>query len=191
MTMIFFYFSMKKRGHAQLVNTNATFNSLKRIITLHSGRPLLPSMSQCRLCVFSIIAFGEKRRSVKKIYQICRQAKKTHRNDLIQGNFSFAFQYQFQFRFKSRFVSEWKLNHTLKYSLNHCSDETTAVNHSTMITQITASDCDAYGWRRPRSESSADAESMYMTNPVLSDSGFAQQSRRSSVSLVYLDIVAS
>lgn len=51
-----------------------------------------------------------------------------------------------------------------------------------MITQIASSDCDAYSWRRPRSESSADAESMYMTNPVLSDSGYAQQSRRSSVS---------
>lgn len=52
-----------------------------------------------------------------------------------------------------------------------------------MITQIT--ECDAYSWRRPRSESSADAESMYMTNPVLSDSGFAQQSRRSSVSFTF------
>lgn len=71
----------------------------------------------------------------------------------------------------------------IKYinSIRHCSDETTAVNHSGMITQIT--ECDAYSWRRPRSESSADAESMYMTNPVLSDSGFAQQSRRSSVSV--------
>lgn len=62
------------------------------------------------------------------------------------------------------------------------SDETTAVNHSGLITQITSSDCDGYGWRRPRSESSADAESVYMTNAVLSDSGYAQQSRRSSVS---------
>lgn len=40
------------------------------------------------------------------------------------------------------------------------------------------------GWRRPRSESSADAESVYMTNAVLSDSGYAQASRRSSVSTV-------
>ncbi|XP_055318902.1 muscarinic acetylcholine receptor DM1 isoform X2 [Sitodiplosis mosellana] len=63
---------------------------------------------------------------------------------------------------------------------SNSSDETTAVNHSGMITQIASSECDAYSWRRPRSESSADAESMYMTNPVLSDSGFAQQSRRSS-----------
>lgn len=70
-------------------------------------------------------------------------------------------------------------------SFHHCSDETTAVNHSGMITQIASSDCDAYSWRRPRSESSADAESMYMTNPVLSDSGFAQQSRRSSVSVLF------
>lgn len=38
------------------------------------------------------------------------------------------------------------------------------------------------GWRRPRSESSADAESVYMTNAVLSDSGYAHPSRRSSVS---------
>lgn len=39
------------------------------------------------------------------------------------------------------------------------------------------------GWRRPRSESSADAESVYMANAVLSDSGYAQASRRSSVSI--------
>lgn len=51
-----------------------------------------------------------------------------------------------------------------------------------MITQVT-SDGDGYGvWRRPRSESSADAESVYMTNAVLSDSGYAHHSRRSSVS---------
>lgn len=50
-----------------------------------------------------------------------------------------------------------------------------------MITQVT-SDGDGYGvWRRPRSESSADAESVYMTNAVLSD-GYAHHSRRSSVS---------
>ncbi|XP_031640608.1 muscarinic acetylcholine receptor DM1 isoform X3 [Contarinia nasturtii] len=61
-------------------------------------------------------------------------------------------------------------------SFHHCSDETTAVNHSGMITQIASSECDAYSWRRPRSESSADAESMYMTNPVLSDSGFTRRS---------------
>ncbi len=63
------------------------------------------------------------------------------------------------------------------------SDETTQVNHSGMITQVT-SDGDGYGvWRRPRSESSADAESVYMTNAVLSDSGYAHHSRRSSVSI--------
>lgn len=73
--------------------------------------------------------------------------------------------------------------------MNHCSDETTAVNHSGMITQIASNECDSYGWRRPRSESSADAESMYMTNPVLSDSGFAQQSRRSSVSNIHLKCI--
>lgn len=51
-----------------------------------------------------------------------------------------------------------------------------------MITQVTT-DGDGYGvWRRPRSESSADAESVYMTNAVLSDSGYAHHSRRSSVS---------
>lgn len=62
------------------------------------------------------------------------------------------------------------------------SDETTAVNHSGMITQVTGTETDGYSvWRRPRSESSADAESCYMTNAVLSDSGYAHQSRRSSV----------
>lgn len=39
------------------------------------------------------------------------------------------------------------------------SDETTAVNHSGLVTQAVPSDCDTYNWRRPRSESSADAES--------------------------------
>lgn len=50
------------------------------------------------------------------------------------------------------------------------------------MSQITSSDVE--GWRRPRSESSADAESVYMTNAVLSDSGYAHgaHSRRSSVS---------
>lgn len=54
-----------------------------------------------------------------------------------------------------------------------------------MISQVTATDGDGYGvWRRPRSESSADAESCYMTNAVLSDS-YAHQSRRSSVSVLF------
>lgn len=50
------------------------------------------------------------------------------------------------------------------------------------VSQVNSSDAD--GWRRPRSESSADAESVYMTNAVLSDSGYAHgaHSRRSSVS---------
>lgn len=66
------------------------------------------------------------------------------------------------------------------------SDENTAVNHTGAVTisQVAAQETD--GWRRPRSESSADAESMYMTtNTVLSDSGYAHgpQSRRSSVSI--------
>lgn len=39
------------------------------------------------------------------------------------------------------------------------SDETTAVNHSGLLTQVLPNDCDNYNWRRPRSESSADAES--------------------------------
>lgn len=66
------------------------------------------------------------------------------------------------------------------------SDENTAVNHTGAVTisQVAAQETD--GWRRPRSESSGDAESMYMTtNTVLSDSGYAHgpQSRRSSVSI--------
>lgn len=72
----------------------------------------------------------------------------------------------------------------MKMCTSICSDETTAVNHSGLITQITSNDCDGYGWRRPRSESSADAESVYMTNAVLSDSGYAHPSRRSSVSIL-------
>lgn len=39
------------------------------------------------------------------------------------------------------------------------SDETTAVNNSGLVTQVVPNDCEAYNWRRPRSESSADAES--------------------------------
>lgn len=67
------------------------------------------------------------------------------------------------------------------------SDENTAVNHTGAVTisQVAAQETD--GWRRPRSESSGDAESMYMTtNTVLSDSGYAHgpQSRRSSVSIL-------
>lgn len=65
------------------------------------------------------------------------------------------------------------------------SDENTAVNHTGAVTiSQVAQENDA--WRRPRSESSGDAESMYMTtNTVLSDSGYAHgpQSRRSSVSI--------
>lgn len=64
------------------------------------------------------------------------------------------------------------------------SDENTAVNHSGVhsVSQVTTTDGD--GWRRPRSESSADAESVYMTNAVLSDSGYGHGlSRRSSVSI--------
>lgn len=65
------------------------------------------------------------------------------------------------------------------------SDENTAVNHSGAISQAVSSDQDG-GWRRPRSESSADAESVYMTNAVMSDSGYAHglHSRRSSVCII-------
>lgn len=56
------------------------------------------------------------------------------------------------------FLDYWVL-HTQNTKKYNKSDETTAVNHSGLITQITSSECDAYSWRRPRSESSADAES--------------------------------
>ncbi|XP_021708563.1 muscarinic acetylcholine receptor DM1 [Aedes aegypti] len=64
---------------------------------------------------------------------------------------------------------------------SNSSDENTAVNHSGAIAQLTNAEPD--GWRRPRSESSADAESVYMTNAVISDSGYGHGmlSRRSSV----------
>ncbi|CAD7089650.1 unnamed protein product [Hermetia illucens] len=64
---------------------------------------------------------------------------------------------------------------------SNSSDETTAVNHSGVVSISHGSDHD--GWRRPRSESSADAESVYMTNAVLSDSGYGHgiHSKRSSI----------
>ena len=64
------------------------------------------------------------------------------------------------------------------------SDETTAVNHSGVVSISHVGGNDHDGWRRPRSESTADAESVYMTNAVLSDSGYAHgiQSRKTSVS---------
>ncbi|EJY58035.1 AAEL017181-PA, partial [Aedes aegypti] len=64
---------------------------------------------------------------------------------------------------------------------SNSSDENTAVNHSGAIAQLTNAEPD--GWRRPRSESSADAESVYMTNAVISDSGYGHGmlSRRSSI----------
>ncbi|XP_055693781.1 muscarinic acetylcholine receptor DM1 isoform X2 [Lutzomyia longipalpis] len=65
---------------------------------------------------------------------------------------------------------------------SNSSDENTAVNYSGGMpaTQVGAPETE--GWRRPRSESSADAESVYMTNAVLSDSAYAHGtlSRRSS-----------
>lgn len=54
-----------------------------------------------------------------------------------------------------------------------------------MVTHTTSNDQDG-GWRRPRSESSVDAESVHTTNAITSDSGYIQQSRRSSVSIIYL-----
>ncbi|XP_055592491.1 muscarinic acetylcholine receptor DM1 [Uranotaenia lowii] len=64
---------------------------------------------------------------------------------------------------------------------SNSSDENTAVNHSGAIAQLANAEPD--GWRRPRSESSADAESVYMTNAVMSDSGYGHGmlSRRSSL----------
>ncbi|XP_055538267.1 muscarinic acetylcholine receptor DM1 isoform X2 [Wyeomyia smithii] len=64
---------------------------------------------------------------------------------------------------------------------SNSSDENTAVNHSGAIAQLANAESD--GWRRPRSESSADAESVYMTNAVISDSGYGHGmlSRRSSI----------
>ncbi|XP_053686071.1 muscarinic acetylcholine receptor DM1 [Sabethes cyaneus] len=64
---------------------------------------------------------------------------------------------------------------------SNSSDENTAVNHSGAIAQLASAESD--GWRRPRSESSADAESVYMTNAVISDSGYGHGilSRRSSI----------
>ncbi|KFB47375.1 AGAP010513-PA-like protein [Anopheles sinensis] len=67
---------------------------------------------------------------------------------------------------------------------SNSSDENTAVNHSGGHA-LPASVADADGWRRPRSESSADAESVYMTNAVLPDGGYGHGmlSRRSSITI--------
>ncbi|EAA09886.1 AGAP010513-PA [Anopheles gambiae str. PEST] len=66
---------------------------------------------------------------------------------------------------------------------SNSSDENTAVNHSGghVLPASVAED----GWRRPRSESSADAESVYMTNAVLPDGayGHGMLSRRSSITM--------
>ncbi|XP_059607679.1 muscarinic acetylcholine receptor DM1 [Phlebotomus argentipes] len=65
---------------------------------------------------------------------------------------------------------------------SNSSDENTAVNHSGGMTVAQLATTEAEGWRRPRSESSADAESVYMTNPGLSDGTYTHGalSRRSS-----------
>lgn len=60
-----------------------------------------------------------------------------------------------------------------KYVFALNSDETTTVNQSGLITQVTTTttDHDGYGvWRRPRSESSVDADSVYNTNAIISES---------------------
>ncbi|XP_055386859.1 muscarinic acetylcholine receptor DM1 isoform X2 [Condylostylus longicornis] len=57
---------------------------------------------------------------------------------------------------------------------SNSSDENTAVNHSGGISHVGGSGNNEHeGWRRPRSESSADAESVYMTNAVLADSSYS------------------
>ncbi|XP_022229914.2 muscarinic acetylcholine receptor DM1 isoform X2 [Drosophila obscura] len=66
---------------------------------------------------------------------------------------------------------------------SNSSDENTVVNHAggglLAFAQLGGNDHDT--WRRPRSESSADAESVYMTNMVL-DSGYhGMHSRKSSI----------
>lgn len=71
----------------------------------------------------------------------------------------------------------------INYLYFNYSDENTAVNHSGGLTTVSqVSGNENYGWRMPHSESSMDAESLCMTNAVLSDSGYAHPSRRSSVS---------
>lgn len=62
------------------------------------------------------------------------------------------------------------------------SDENTAVNHTGILPFGNAGD--GHDWRRPRSESSADAESVYMTNVVIDTGYHGLHSRRSSVSFV-------
>ncbi|EDW77137.2 uncharacterized protein Dwil_GK22088, isoform C [Drosophila willistoni] len=66
---------------------------------------------------------------------------------------------------------------------SNSSDENTVVNHAAggllAFAQLGGNDHDT--WRRPRSESSADAESVYMTNMVI-DSGYhGMHSRKSSI----------
>ncbi|KAH8297321.1 hypothetical protein KR044_010324 [Drosophila immigrans] len=66
---------------------------------------------------------------------------------------------------------------------SNSSDENTVVNHTAggllAFAQLGGNDHDT--WRRPRSESSADAESVYMTNMVI-DSGYhGMHSRKSSI----------
>ncbi|KAH8405158.1 hypothetical protein KR222_006586 [Zaprionus bogoriensis] len=66
---------------------------------------------------------------------------------------------------------------------SNSSDENTVVNHTAggllAFAQLGGNDHDT--WRRPRSESSADAESVYMTNMVIDSSYHGMHSRKSSI----------
>ncbi|XP_037952507.1 muscarinic acetylcholine receptor DM1 isoform X2 [Teleopsis dalmanni] len=64
---------------------------------------------------------------------------------------------------------------------SNSSDENTVVNHTGILSFPQLAGAQNEDWRRPRSESSADAESVYMTNMVL-DSGYhGMHSRKSSI----------
>ncbi|TMW46275.1 hypothetical protein DOY81_008645, partial [Sarcophaga bullata] len=66
---------------------------------------------------------------------------------------------------------------------SNSSDENTAINHTGMlsISQIGTAANDHDIWRRPRSESSADAESVYMPNMIIDSSYHGIHSRKSSI----------
>ncbi|KAM7345231.1 muscarinic Acetylcholine Receptor, A-type isoform 1-T6 [Cochliomyia hominivorax] len=66
---------------------------------------------------------------------------------------------------------------------SNSSDENTVVNHTGMlsISQFGANANDHDIWRRPRSESSADAESVYIPNMIIDSSYQAMNSRKSSI----------
>ncbi|XP_065369863.1 muscarinic acetylcholine receptor DM1 [Calliphora vicina] len=66
---------------------------------------------------------------------------------------------------------------------SNSSDENTVINHTGMlsISQLGANANDHDIWRRPRSESSADAESVYMPNMIVDSSYQGMNSRKSSI----------